>query len=137
MDFLIHWPPGPVVATVQCQGLHTMKCFYVQQFVCAEINLVIFSFQLSGFLTVAKVHTFKLLHFNLHQVMYWLHGSVLRGEGERGGKYTLYCLNYIRRDFQVTRNGGVINMEAGLFALLSGPSMHTLTTMTYLVSCCK
>ena len=21
MDFLIHWPPGPVVATVQCQGL--------------------------------------------------------------------------------------------------------------------
>ena len=19
MDFLIHWPPGPVVATVQCQ----------------------------------------------------------------------------------------------------------------------
>ena len=22
MDFLIHWPPGPVVATVQCQGLH-------------------------------------------------------------------------------------------------------------------
>ena len=24
MDFLIHWPPGPVVATVQCQGLHTL-----------------------------------------------------------------------------------------------------------------
>ena len=22
MDFLIHWPPGPVVATVQCQGLN-------------------------------------------------------------------------------------------------------------------
>ena len=21
VDFLIHWPPGPVVATVQCQGL--------------------------------------------------------------------------------------------------------------------
>ena len=21
MDSLIHWPPGPVVATVQCQGL--------------------------------------------------------------------------------------------------------------------
>ena len=21
MDFLIHWPPGPVVAAVQCQGL--------------------------------------------------------------------------------------------------------------------
>ena len=21
MDFLIHWPPGPVVATVQCQSL--------------------------------------------------------------------------------------------------------------------
>ena len=21
MDFLIHWPPGPVVATVQCKGL--------------------------------------------------------------------------------------------------------------------
>ena len=21
MDFLIHWPPGPMVATVQCQGL--------------------------------------------------------------------------------------------------------------------
>ena len=21
MDFLFHWPPGPVVATVQCQGL--------------------------------------------------------------------------------------------------------------------
>ena len=21
MDFLIHWPPGPVVATVECQGL--------------------------------------------------------------------------------------------------------------------
>ena len=24
MDFLIHWPPGPVVATVQCQGLMGM-----------------------------------------------------------------------------------------------------------------
>ena len=22
VDFLIHWPPGPVVATVQCQGLY-------------------------------------------------------------------------------------------------------------------
>ena len=26
VDFLIHWPPGPVVATVQCQGLY---CDYV------------------------------------------------------------------------------------------------------------
>ena len=26
MDFLIHWPPGPVVATVQCQGLE-LQCF--------------------------------------------------------------------------------------------------------------
>ena len=25
MDFLIHWPPGPVVATVQCQGLACMR----------------------------------------------------------------------------------------------------------------
>ena len=24
MDFLIHWPPGPVVATVQCQGLNML-----------------------------------------------------------------------------------------------------------------
>ena len=24
MDFLIHWPPGPVVATVQCQGLEVV-----------------------------------------------------------------------------------------------------------------
>ena len=24
VDFLIHWPPGPVVATVQCQGLLCM-----------------------------------------------------------------------------------------------------------------
>ena len=27
MDFLIHWPPGPVVATVQCQGLLLRKIF--------------------------------------------------------------------------------------------------------------
>ena len=26
MDFLIHWPPGPVVATVQCQGLDSWQC---------------------------------------------------------------------------------------------------------------
>ena len=26
MDFLIHWPPGPVVATVQCQGLKGDVC---------------------------------------------------------------------------------------------------------------
>ena len=25
MDFLIHWPPGPVVATVQCQGLESER----------------------------------------------------------------------------------------------------------------
>ena len=25
MDFLIHWPPGPVVATVQCQGLQGVR----------------------------------------------------------------------------------------------------------------
>ena len=24
VDFLIHWPPGPVVATVQCQGLYRL-----------------------------------------------------------------------------------------------------------------
>ena len=24
MDFLIHWPPGPVVATVQCQDRSTV-----------------------------------------------------------------------------------------------------------------
>ena len=24
VDFLIHWPPGPVVATVQCQGLRLL-----------------------------------------------------------------------------------------------------------------
>ena len=24
VDFLIHWPPGPVVATVQCQGLYML-----------------------------------------------------------------------------------------------------------------
>ena len=24
MDFLIHWHPGPVFATVQCQGLHVV-----------------------------------------------------------------------------------------------------------------
>ena len=27
MDFLIHWPPGPVVATVQCQGLNAIFIF--------------------------------------------------------------------------------------------------------------
>ena len=31
MDFLIHWPPGPVVATVQCQGL-PMFVFYLSVF---------------------------------------------------------------------------------------------------------
>ena len=25
MDFLIHWPLGPVVATVQCQGLRLVQ----------------------------------------------------------------------------------------------------------------
>ena len=25
MDFLIHWPPGPVVATVQWQGLRGLS----------------------------------------------------------------------------------------------------------------
>ena len=24
VDFLIHWPPGPVVATVQCQGVDSL-----------------------------------------------------------------------------------------------------------------
>ena len=37
MDFLIHWPPGPVVATVQCQGLWEMNqlfdhCIHAQEF---------------------------------------------------------------------------------------------------------
>ena len=27
LDFLIHWPPGPVVATVQCQGLVELESF--------------------------------------------------------------------------------------------------------------
>ena len=29
MDFLIHWPPGPVVTTVQCQGLMLDICQYL------------------------------------------------------------------------------------------------------------
>ena len=28
MDFLIHWPPGPVVATVQCQGLNYLSGYF-------------------------------------------------------------------------------------------------------------
>ena len=38
MDFLIHWPPGPVVATVQCQGLpcvwETLKVHRLPTKVC-------------------------------------------------------------------------------------------------------
>ena len=33
MDFLIHWPPGPVVATVQCQGLqiYAISVFFLHK----------------------------------------------------------------------------------------------------------
>ena len=31
MDFLIHWPPGPVVATVQCQGLNGDVVVYADE----------------------------------------------------------------------------------------------------------
>ena len=34
MDFLIHWPPGPVVATVQCQGLRVKWGVSCQRWGC-------------------------------------------------------------------------------------------------------
>ena len=34
MDFLIHWPPGPVVATVQCQGLTMQFALSFMYFIC-------------------------------------------------------------------------------------------------------
>ena len=37
MDFLIHWPPGPVVPTVQCQGLLSDHCLSL--FVICKQNL--------------------------------------------------------------------------------------------------
>ena len=36
MDFLIHWPPGPVVATVQCQGLVIIEFMQLLNFIFSE-----------------------------------------------------------------------------------------------------
>ena len=36
MDFLIHWPPGLVVATVQCQGLMLHCSQLIQAIFCVD-----------------------------------------------------------------------------------------------------
>ena len=36
MDFLIHWPPGPVLATVQCQGLQYKDVSFAEAAVVGE-----------------------------------------------------------------------------------------------------
>ena len=54
---------------------------------------VIFSFQFSGFLTVAEVHPFKLLHFHCHYHVLPAMFSTERGEGwSEGGRGGLYPL---------------------------------------------
>ena len=48
VDFLIHWPPGPVVATVQCQGLsciirtilHITQCMLELKSIIEGISLI-------------------------------------------------------------------------------------------------
>ena len=41
MDFLIHWPPGPVVATVQCQGLYCSYNFIISIYILLSVYTLI------------------------------------------------------------------------------------------------
>ena len=47
MDFLIHWPPGPVVATVQCQGMCKIVLFICVQSVPRQFTMTYFCMLIS------------------------------------------------------------------------------------------
>ena len=44
MDFLIHWPPGPVVATVQCQGLFQKSVIKVDSHIVDDLAVASVTF---------------------------------------------------------------------------------------------
>ena len=55
VDFLIHWPPGPVVATVQCQGLKGLLLLLCHVSIILSMLLLRSSPKLSDHLPSANI----------------------------------------------------------------------------------
>ena len=75
MDFLIHWPPGPVVATVQCQGLnclHRLLDLKNKKWLC-DCSLS------------TDVRVVSLYFARMYNCVYWL-GLSFQGNGYQYGK---------------------------------------------------
>ena len=67
MDFLIHWPPGPVVATVQCQGLVSV----LSNSVCARFIMgVLIYMAILGMQTMHAMHILLAIKMPISKLLY-------------------------------------------------------------------